>query len=339
MRAALFNSEPQFELIERDLRPLRDDEVLLKICMAGICGTDVKILAGHSHANPPVILGHEFCGHIVQAGKKTQPLAVDDFVSVDPNIYCGACRFCRKGKMNLCENLQALGVDIDGGFAEYCIVPARQCYKLPDNTHTVSAALLEPLSCALYGIQRAGIRPGEDVLIIGSGMIGIIMTQLARLAGAANIIVTDTNPARLRVAQNAGADFIFDPAETETEKLINELTHGGADVVLECVGSTATVKTAIRLGNYGARIIIFGVSPMRATMEISPYEVYRKDLAIMGSFLNPFTFRAAVQLISTAKLKFDNFNFAMHSLSEINSAIESHRTGNYLKTFIDMYQK
>ena len=335
MRAALFDGT-EIKLIQKAPRKIQTHEVLLKVSVCGICGTDIKILAGKSHASPPVILGHEFCGVIKECGNNISTLSEGDFVSVDPNIYCGHCQFCRKGKINLCENLIALGVDIDGGFAEYCVVPAKQCYKLPAEIPLVNAAMLEPLSCALYGNKIAGIIPGDSVLIIGSGMIGIIMVMLAKLSGAARVIVIDKNEKRLYFAKNSGADYVFTNSDKNIEESITDILNGGADIVIECVGSVATCELAIRLVKNGGKVIIFGVTPMNQKMTTSPYEIYKRDLSIRGSFLNPHTFFSAVELIVSKKLNFEGLDIAKFPLGEINNAIENQRKSVNLKTIIDM---
>jgi len=136
MQVALFDGK-RLKLTDYALRKPETGEVLIKVLACGICGTDIKIVAGKSAAAPPVILGHEYCGVIEEIGDQVNNISAGDFVSIDPNIFCGECRFCRSGKINLCENLRALGVDIDGGFADYCLVPAKQCYKIPASMNPV----------------------------------------------------------------------------------------------------------------------------------------------------------------------------------------------------------
>ena len=145
MQAAIFDGSPELKLREKDIPTFYENEVLVKVTAAGICGTDSKILAGKSHSNPPVILGHEFCGKVVAVGPRVETIDIGYFVSVDPNIACGKCRFCKQGQVNLCQNLTAIGVDIDGGFAEYCAVPESQCYRI-EGASPINAALMEPLS-------------------------------------------------------------------------------------------------------------------------------------------------------------------------------------------------
>jgi len=335
--SALYDGQSdQLQLVQKDVLEPGIGEILLKVAACGICGTDVKILQGESHSSPPVITGHEFCGIIEEVGPRVDNVQVGEFVAVDPNIYCGQCSFCREGKINLCRNLQALGVDIDGGFAEYCVAPAKQCYPLPGDLPVETAVLTEPLSCAIYGNQLAEIHPGDQVLIIGGGIIGHMMVQLARISGASSIIATDPDAERQKQLKSLGVNLTVDPTENDAEEKILDYTHGGAERVIECVGSIPTVEQSIRLARDGGIVVFFGVSPKDATAQISPYELYKRDLTLRGSFLNPFTFQKAARLISSGRIDFSSLDIARFSLNEINRAIEHQRARRNLKTFIDV---
>jgi len=335
MRAVLFDGT-EIKLVEKAIRKIRTDEVLLKVSVCGICGTDIKILAGKSHASPPVILGHEFCGIVEECGNNVQTLAKGDFVSVDPNIFCGHCQYCRKGKVNLCENLIALGVDIDGGFAEYCIVPKKQCYKIPKTLAPVMAALMEPLSCVIYGFQHADIQPGDSVAIVGGGVIGIMMLKLARLSAARQIIVVEPDAKRRELCRAIGADAVFNPNDKNADEEIIKFTRGGAEVVIECVGSVAAVDQAYRLVKNGGKLIIFGVSSVDQKWAISPYDIFRKDITIKGSFLNPFTLKTAVDLVTCGKIKLDDLDIHAFPLNVIQEAFKNQIQQKSLKTVIDL---
>jgi len=334
MRAAVYDRK-QLKLTEKVLRPILPDEVLLKIAVCGVCGTDVKIIAGQSHATPPVILGHEFCGNVVKKGKNVVDLNIGDLVAVDPNIACGHCQYCRRGQVNLCENLQALGVDIDGGFAEYCIAPAAQCFRLPEKTDPLQAALLEPLSCALYGFQKAAIKAGESVLIFGGGMIGILMLKLARVSPARQVIIVEPDAQRRKLCLKIGADLVFDPTNQNESKIL-DMTQGGAEVVIECAGALAAVEQALRMTKNGGRLVIFGVSPVGQKIPVAPYEIYRRDIQLIGSFLNPFTFKTAVDLLATGRIKLDGLDIKAFGLADIQIAFENQRRHKSLKTVIDL---
>lgn len=335
MQAALFDGE-NLRILDHPLRKIKADEVLIKVLVCGICGTDIKIVAGQSAATPPVVLGHEFGGTVEETGAGVKNLAPGDFVAVDPNIVCGECQFCRVGKIQLCENLIALRVDIDGGFAEYCIVPLRQCYPIPETINPHHAALLEPLSCALYGFRKAGVESADSVVIVGGGMIGLLMLKLCRLSAAQRIILVEPDKNRQQLLTAAGADEVFDPRDNLFHEKILEMTHGGAEVVFECVGSVAAVTQAYNLIKRGGRLVIFGVSPSDQRWSVAPYDIFRNDITITGSFLNPFTFQEAVDLIMQSKINLIDVDIKAFALSEIQAAFEDQVQRKNLKTVIDL---
>src|SRR5512140_2214941 len=173
MKAALFERPHVFNVVRRDIRRLEPGEVLVRVDACGICGTDIHIVEGTSRSTPPVVLGHEYSG-IVEDHGTVSDVANGAPVAVDPNIACGRCFYCRRGLVHLCENLRALGVDIDGGMAEYCVVPADQLHRLPPGMSAEEGALIEPVSCAVHGIDTAGIQSGDAVVVIGGGTIGLV---------------------------------------------------------------------------------------------------------------------------------------------------------------------
>lgn len=190
MKAVVFEAVNEFVITDFPDPELTADEVLVKVAACGLCGTDLHILKGEYPSTFPLIPGHEFAGAIVQVGPAVKEFKPGDRVCIDPNIYCRRCSFCRQGKVHLCENLFPIGVRRHGGFAEFCAVPQSQVYSLPGHVDFTEAALAEPLSCVLHGIELAEIRPGRTVLILGGGAIGGLLTQLARLAGAARVILS-----------------------------------------------------------------------------------------------------------------------------------------------------
>jgi len=334
MRAAVYDGK-ELKLTDRFLRDLAVNEILLKNVVCGICGTDIKIIAGQSHVTPPVVLGHEYCGYVIEIGANVTDLEPGDFVAVDPNIYCGKCQYCRRGQVNLCENLKALGVDIDGGFAEFCIAPAGQCYRLPNTVDPLQAVLLEPLSCALYGFQKAAVKPGESVLIMGGGLIGILMLKLALLSPVRQIIVAEPDKQRRELCLKMGASQVF-TADKASERPIIDCTQGGADVVIECAGMLPAVEQTLGLLKNGGRLVIFGVSPADQKLPISPYDIYRRDISVTGSFLNPFTFGTAVDLMAHERFNFSGIDIRAFRLNAIQTAFENQKQHKSLKTVIDL---
>jgi L-iditol 2-dehydrogenase len=204
MRAVRLEAVEELRVCEVEERPLAGDELLVRVEACGICGTNRHILRGEYPAQLPVTLGHEFAGAVVATGAEAA-LPVGTRIAVDPNIACGSCRECRRGDVCLCPRRVALGVDLDGGLAEYAVVPASQAYPLPPDVPAEWGALCEPLACCLRGLDLAGIRPGMSVAILDGGVIGQLMVQLARLAGAITIILATRQAGRRALAESLGA--------------------------------------------------------------------------------------------------------------------------------------
>lgn len=208
------DQSPKFAMRTKTLPDLQLHQVLVKNKACGICGTDVHIYEGGkgaSEVNPPVVLGHEYAGIVEAVGDAVTEVSVGDHVAIDPNLYCGRCRPCRMGKKQNCQNLQALGVNLDGGMAEYSVCPDTHCFKLNPDVSWDHAAMAEPLACALHGMDRADIRPGENVLVIGGGTIGLLMVQLAKLRGASVVCLSEPVAAEqaISLAGPAGTVLLF----------------------------------------------------------------------------------------------------------------------------------
>ena len=283
-------------------------EVVVRVEACGICGTDRHILRGEYPAAPPVTLGHEFAGTVAAAGPGAR-LAVGTRVAVDPNIACGLCRECRRGDVCLCARRVALGVDRDGGLAEYALVPETQAYQLPPTMPIEWGALCEPLACCLRGLDLAAIQPGASVVVLGGGFIGQLMAQLARLAGATTVVLVTRQESRHRLAEALGATATLDPHAGDTVALIagepRGLAPGGADVVLECAGTVETFEQSIALARRGGTALVFGVAPQTAAARVSPFDVFARELRILGSYLNPHTHGRAVELAASGRLALD----------------------------------
>ena len=302
MRAAVFHGVGDLRIEERPELAVGSGQVLVKVAACGVCGTDRHILHGEFETFPPVIIGHEFAGEVVRVGEGVGDLRPGDRVAVDPNMPCGICRPCRRGQIHLCQNLRALGVDWDGGFAELCCVPRAQCYTLPQGVALREGAMTEPLACCLRGIQQAAIRPGDVVAVIGGGAIGQMLAQLARQAGAARVVLSEPVAERREMALSLGADQVIDPARDDPLAAGGALA-GGADVVIEAVGSRATTAQALTWAAPGGTVLWFGVTPPGHLIEVEPNLIFRKELTIAGARINPFTHGAAVDLLASGRIR------------------------------------
>lgn len=300
-------------------------DVLVRSMACGVCGTDVHIYHGEEGAAavaPPVVLGHEFSGIVERTGAEVTLVKPGDHVAVDPNMYCGLCRPCRMGRKQNCENLFALGVNVNGGFAEYALCPDTQCFRIHDNVDFDVAAMAEPLACVIHGIDLAAIKPGQTVAVIGTGAIGFLMMQMAKLAGASAVILCAIDDERKKLALELGADYAINSRTEDLSARIREYTGcEGADVVIECVGNTAATDQAFKIAGYGARVLLFSVPSPDADYPLPLFDVYKKELTILGSLINPDTHQRAVDLINSDRLEIKKLITHTFPLSEVEAAI------------------
>lgn len=329
---------PKFEVREMEFGPLGPHQVLVENCACGICGTDVHIYHGEKGSAdvvPPVVLGHEFSGIVKEVGPEVEGLAAGDHVTIDPNMYCGRCMPCRMGKKQNCENLFALGVNVNGGFAEYSVCPDTQCFKVSDKLDFDEAAMAEPLACAIHGIDQAGIIPGQVVLIVGGGTIGLLMVQLAKLSGASTVILSEPVEMRRKIGMGVGADAVIDPLQENIPGRIHEICgRPGADVVIECVGKDFAVKQAIEAAGFGARVLLFSVPAVDATVPLPLFDVYKKELHIMGSMINPDTHQRAVNLLDSGRLKIKELITHVYDLEHLDEAIHMQMSNESIKVVV-----
>lgn len=323
MRAVRLEAVGELRLREFEVGSPGPGDLLLRVEACGIDGTDRHILHGEYPSALPVTLGHEFAGTVVLAGPGAT-VSMGARVTVDPNIACGDCRECRRGDVCLCPRRVALGVDLDGGLAEYALVPARQAYVLPAGMTAEWGALCEPLACCLHAIDLAAIRPGASVVVLGGGVIGQFMVQLARLAGATAIVLITRQAARRALAERLGATATLDPLAADVVSAltgVSGVVPGGADVVLECAGTVQTFEQSLALARRGGTVVIFGVAPQGAMARVSPFDVFARELRIVGSYLNPLTHGRAVELIASGRLDLDALITRRLSLVEVPAAL------------------
>ena len=334
MKVALFEKPHQLNVTHKDVRKLNNDEVLVKVTACGVCGTDLHIVEGSSRSSPPVVLGHEYAGIVADAGKESNGFTVGDHVAIDPNIACGTCFYCRRGEVHLCKRLRALGVDIDGGMAEFSIVPSSQLYRLPGTMAAEQAAFIEPLSCAVHGIDRARIRTGDTVVILGGGTVGLLLLQLARISGASRVIVVEPVEWKRTIASRIGADEALDPNAVDVFQNVRDLTGEGADVVIECAGRPETVALSLKLARRGGTVEWFGVCPLGEMVQMEPNNVYFKELTIVGSYVNPHTFDRSTALVAANKVSFDHFVVHKFPLDGVHEALKALAEGKTIKSLV-----
>ena len=329
---------PVFETRDITLPKPAPREVLIRVQACGVCGTDVHIYHGEkgsAEVNPPVILGHEFSGIAEAVGDAVTAIRPGDHVTVDPNMYCGICTPCRMGRKQNCEHLSALGVTQNGGFAEYCLAPQTQCFRVDPSLSFEAAAMVEPLACAIHGMDLANVRPGQTVLIIGGGPIGLLMIQLARLSGAARVLLSEPLSLRRELGVRLGVDGAVDPtAEDLIQSIRNYSGREGADVVIECVGRENTAAQAVEAAAPGGTVLLFGVPGPDARLSLPLFDVYKKELTIRGSMINPDTHQRAVELLNSGRLDADSLITHHYFTDQLEEAILMQQSSESIKVMV-----
>lgn len=336
MRSAVFYGKHNLRVEEHEMPTVGPNDVLIQVKACGVCGTDVHIYEGDKGAaevTPPIILGHEFSGIIAGTGENVKDYLVGERVCIDPNCYCGACEPCRKGIVHYCEHMIGYGTTVNGGFAEYCAVNEKQVYKLGKNTSYEQGAMTEPVACCLHGIDMCEIKPGHQVVVIGGGMIGLLMLQLAKLAGAAKIALLEPVESKRAVGKALGADICIDPINDDVKEMLNEAGMTWINTVIECVGRPSTIEQAIDIAGSKAVVMMFGLTKPDEEIAVRPFEIFKKEIVLKSSFINPYTQKRALDLIDSGRLDVSSMVYevcGLDELEEILSNPELRAKGKYI---------
>jgi len=299
MKAVLYSGDGKLTLADVPRPELRDrlvpkkyreellalaaqEQVVLKVEAASICGSDLHILEGGHPSAPPVVLGHEYVGRVVEVGSAVTHVREGDRVVVDPNIKCGVCPSCRGGRPNLCRDFTTLGIFLDGGLAEYNVAPGKQLCVVSESVPLERAMFFEPLSCVVHAVGRARPDIGERVLIFGGGPIGCLFTLVCRLAGVEQVVVVEPSVFRWPYAEAAGATAVIEPGR----ELEYAATHvpDGFELVIDAAGPPSVVAKAMAVVATGGRILLFGQQTQGALAEIEPALANEKEMTILGSY-------------------------------------------------------
>lgn len=300
MKAARITEAHKTEVTELPTPEISPDDVLIQVKAAGICGTDIHILKGeYELARFPMVPGHEFSGEIVAVGDNVTRFKTGDRVTADPNIPCNRCESCQRNEPNQCHNLSVVGVTRDGAFAEYVSVPEAVVFSIGDLSYS-DAALIEPLACVAWGLQRVQIQAGNRVLVFGAGPMGCLLAQAVAAAGASQIDITDVVPRRLEIMEKVGVTNAILSADLPTQA--KELAPYGYDIVVDATGVPAVIEQMIDYARPRGKLWQFGVAPDTATASFSPYDIFRKDLSIIGSFAVNRTFHESIMMIGSGKI-------------------------------------
>lgn len=296
MQAFFIEKPMQGDIMDTDIPKPGHDEILLKVMAAGLCGTDVHIYKGDYYGDYPRIPGHEFSGIVAGVGAGVTRFQVGQKVSADPNIFCESCEACKQNLQNFCEDMRAVGVTRHGAFAQYLTVPERCVFPIGDLSFT-EAALVEPLACVVQGHNKAKLPLGAHVLIYGAGPIGMLHVQLSRINGAATVTVVDPVESKLEIAQKMGATHAYTPDAFVAKDLKNHF-----EFVIDCTGIPKVIEDAVPYVRDAGTLLFFGVCPTDSLIHVNPYEIYKRELNLIGSFALKKTFGAALRLAQSGKL-------------------------------------
>ena len=343
MKAAILTAPNQMSYVETADPAPEPGDLVLRVKASTICGTDIRILRGRKTAGIryPSIIGHEFSGEVVEAGGSAWQIG--QRVGVCPAIPCGRCAQCLRGRENLCPDAQAMGYQIDGAFAEYIRVPARavalgNVHLLPDQINFAEAALVEPLACVLNGQNKVSLTQGDTVAVLGAGPIGVLHVKLARLRGAAQVIVSEPNAARRSAALAAGADLTIDPTTEDLRARVRDATGGlGADVVICAIGIPALAAQAIGLAGFGGRVSLFAGFSKGELGQLDVNAIHYDELRVTGSFgLSRLDYATALRMVADQRINTSDMITHRYRLDQLDQAFAMAEGGGAMKVaFLD----
>ena len=321
MKALLLSAYKELAVHDVPVPHPADDEVLIRIRACGICGSDVHGYDGSTGRRiPPLVMGHEAAGIVEAVGSAVTGFVPGDRVTFDSTVYCGHCFYCRRGLVNLCDNREVVGVSTPlfrrmGAFAEFTAVPARICYRLPDSMPFAHAALIEAVSVAVHATSLTPIALNDTAVVVGAGMIGLLTLQAVRLAGAGRVFVLDIDETRLALARKLGATQTFNSRNGDVIAQILEETSGrGADVAMECVGTTPAVTLAIDSVRKGGAVTLVGnVAPK---VEIGLQSVVTRQIRLQGSCASCGEYPACIDLMARGAISVEPLITAVAPLEE-----------------------
>lgn len=321
MKALLLKDYKQLEVTNMPDPEVGPEEVLVQVKACGICGSDVHGYDGHTGRRiPPLIMGHEASGVVVQTGANVKQFRAGDRVTFDSTVYCGKCFYCRRGQINLCDNRNVLGVSCGdyrrhGAFAEYVAVPQHIVYRLPDDLSFEQAALIEAVSIAFHATNRTPLKLGDSVVVVGAGMIGQLVIQTVRQAGCGKLIAIDLDDRKLQMACELGADVGINASRPDLQAQVLELTQGrGADLAFEVVGASASFKTSVASLRKGGSVTLVGnVSPQ---VEMPLQHIVTRELTLIGVCASSGEYPACIDLMARGSIDVSAFISAFAPLEE-----------------------
>jgi len=324
MKALVYDKPQNFSIKQINTPEIKDNQVLMRVKSCGICKTDVHIHNGSFISQFPLTLGHEFAGVIEKIGKDVTEFKIGDRVVADNTVLCGKCYYCRKNQPLYCENFCSLGVTGPGGFAEYVAVNHDKVFHISDNLSYDVASFTEPTACAIHGMDMIDVKTGDDILLFGAGPTGIILAQLLKHGGAGNLVVAAPTKFKLDILNDMGiTDTIaIDRNDSSIhQRRIMKLYPKGFDIIIDATGASTVTQDCTKFAKMGAKIIIYGVCHEDDRISISPYEIFSKELKIIGSFAQTHCYDRAINYLEKGIVKVDKLITHKFSLDEYEKGL------------------
>jgi 2-desacetyl-2-hydroxyethyl bacteriochlorophyllide A dehydrogenase len=329
MVAAVLRGPRQLVIEERPMLEPGPGEAVVQVKAAGLCGTDYRIWTGDRPVSYPRVMGHEFVGTVQAIGAEVETIAVGQKVAVEPNYSCGDCPLCREGNRNLCLSRTAIGIDIDGGFAEQVRVPARCCWHAAADLRDEELTLAEPLAVVVRAVGRGEPRPGETAAVLGVGTLGLLAIQVLKARGA-RVLAVSRSSRRLELARELGADVVTATEQGADLVSAREFSgREGVDLVVETAGTAAAVNQAVELCRPGGRIVLTGLP--HEPSELNFFWVVRRELRLLGSMIYQDEFHEAMRLLGIGSVRVAPLLTHRFPLGQIHAAFEAHRSRDAIK--------
>jgi L-iditol 2-dehydrogenase len=320
MQALLLPRYGHLEMTDMPVPDVAADEILVRVRACGICGSDVHGLDGSTGRRiPPLVMGHEAAGEVAAVGAGVSDLRAGDRVTFDSTISCGRCWFCLRGEVNLCDNREVMGVSPGpyrrhGAFAEFVAVPRRIVYRLPDALSFEHAALIEAVSVAVHATGLSGVRLGDQAVVVGTGMIGLLVVEAVRRAGATRVLAVDVDETRLALARQLGATATIQAGSDAVAQILDHTAGRGADLAIECVGAQASIHTAISGVRKGGSVVLVGnVAP---SVDLPLQEVVTRQIRLQGSCASSGEYPLVIDLMAAQEIRVESLISAVAPLSE-----------------------
>jgi D-arabinitol dehydrogenase (NADP+) len=326
MRAVLYDAPRSFSVTDIPMPEVGPGEVRIRVEQVGVCGTDLHIHNGDFNAVFPLIPGHELVGVVDALGGEVDRFTVGEHVSVNPNIYCGACDYCLSGRLILCSNAKGLGSNYPGFFAEYVTVPAGLVFSVA-GLAIDTAVFTEPAACAMHGLETLAVRPGSSALVFGAGPTGLLLAQLIASGGASSVTVAGPTQFKLDRAAALGASetvlITRNGAEANVKKVLDASGGAGYDIVVEATGSTEIGDLCVPLTRNGGTVLIYGVTRGDEVVKFHPFDVFRREITIKGSFAEMTSFAAAIAALRAGRVRTDGIITHRFPLDQYGKALDA----------------